>query len=131
MAEVAGLILGGFPLVISALEHYRDGFEPLQEWWEFEREFSNFIEDLGTQQVRFENNLEKLLAPFVTSDAQMYLLLNEGHPESWQDARLQREMRDRLGKSYEWYCAVCRKMRIALDDLERRLGISAGQVSPM
>ncbi|KAF2788450.1 hypothetical protein K505DRAFT_314859 [Melanomma pulvis-pyrius CBS 109.77] len=128
MAEVAGLILGGFPLIISALESYRECFAPLQEWWEFEREFSNFIEDLGTQQIRFENNLEKLLAPFVTSDAQMNELLNEGSPESWQDVRLQTEIRGRLGKSYEWYCAVCRKMEATLDDLERRLGMREGQV---
>lgn len=27
--EIAGFVLGGFPLLISAAEHYKEGFEPL------------------------------------------------------------------------------------------------------
>jgi hypothetical protein len=126
--EIAGLILGGFPLIISTLEHYRDGFEPLQEWWKFESEFGNFIEELGTQQARFDMSLEKLLAPFVTSDAQMNTLLSERSPEAWHDPQLKKELRGRLGSSYDWYVAICRKMSTTLDSLEERLGIVDGQV---
>lgn len=27
--EIVGFVLGGFPLLISAAEHYKEGFEPL------------------------------------------------------------------------------------------------------
>jgi len=128
MAETAGFILAGFPLIISALEHYRDGFEPLQEWWKFESEFSNFIEELGTQQTRFDMNLEKLLDPFVTSGSQMNALLDQRSPEAWKDTALQGEIHNRLGNSYEWYIAICRKMNATLGGLEERLGIENGEV---
>jgi hypothetical protein len=37
--EIAGFVLGGFPLLISAAEHYKEGFEPLvrlffEEFWD-------------------------------------------------------------------------------------------------
>lgn len=37
--KVAGLILGAFPVVISALEGYRKAFKPLKSWWKFQRTF--------------------------------------------------------------------------------------------
>lgn len=116
MAEIAGVVLGGFPLIISALEHYREGFEPLQEWWKFESDFSNFIEELGTQQTRFDMNLERLLDPFVTSGSQMNALLDQRNPEAWQDPALKRDIQKRLGSSYEWYAlpfytSICRLWR--------------------
>lgn len=40
--ETAGLVLASFPLLISALEHYREGFESLKEWWKFRTEFLAF-----------------------------------------------------------------------------------------
>jgi hypothetical protein len=126
--EVAGLLLGAFPLVISALEHYRKGFKPLQEWWMFESEFGNFIEELGTQQARFDMNLEKLLEPFVTSDKNMNELLNDQTGKLWQEPILQSQLRKRLGASLQWYLAICNKMFKVLDRLKTLLGITNGKV---
>ena len=119
MAEIAGIVLGGFPLIISALEHYRDGFEPLREWWKFESEFGNFIEELGTQQTRFDMNLEKLLDPFVTSGSQMNAFLDQRNPQAWQDPAFEGDIRKRLGHSYEWYIAICRKINDTLNNFGR------------
>lgn len=37
--EIAGLVLGAFPVVIEALESYRNAFTALKNWWEFQRTF--------------------------------------------------------------------------------------------
>ena len=36
--EAAGFILAAFPLLISALEDYRQGWEILEDWWKIKRE---------------------------------------------------------------------------------------------
>ncbi|KAL5415698.1 hypothetical protein PMIN06_002302 [Paraphaeosphaeria minitans] len=124
--EVAGLVLGAFPLIITALEHYRDGFEPLHEWWTFESEFVNFIEEVKTQQDRFDNNLERLLSPFKFSDTQMNALLSQQSPEAWKGQDLQSGLMERLGRSYDSYMAICRKMNKTLRHLEKLVGIRDG-----
>lgn len=37
--EAAGLVLAAFPLLISALEHYRESAEVLKDWWRYKREY--------------------------------------------------------------------------------------------
>jgi len=41
--EIAGFVLAAFPLLISAGEHYREGFEPLVKWKKFRTDFISFI----------------------------------------------------------------------------------------
>lgn len=41
--EIAGVVLGAFPIVMSGLERYRKAFEPLKSWWKFQRTFEVFI----------------------------------------------------------------------------------------
>lgn len=37
--EAAGFVLAAFPLLISALEHYRESAEVLKDWWRYKREY--------------------------------------------------------------------------------------------
>ena len=37
--EVAGLVLGAWPVVMEALEGYRETFRTLKSWWKFQRTF--------------------------------------------------------------------------------------------
>jgi hypothetical protein len=127
--EVAGLILGAFPIVLSALEQYRQGFLRLKSWWNFQRTFEELIDDVGMQNTMFESNLERLLSPFVHSDGHMGVLLCEPLGSAWQDAELEEKLRDRLRGSYIWYLSIVSRMHDALKELQRLLGIQDGQVS--
>ncbi|KAI9791857.1 MAG: hypothetical protein M1816_003402 [Peltula sp. TS41687] len=127
-AEVAGLVLAGFPLLISALEHYQEGFRPLMEWWSFERKFGDFIVDLGIQQSRFELNIRKLVEPLAASDAEMNTLLNDYSSAAWRDPDLEMKLKERLQDSFEWYMARVNKMAEILEELKRMLHIEDGQV---
>lgn len=46
--EVAGLVLGAFPIVVEALEDYRELFGALKSWWRFQRTFEVCLSQLGT-----------------------------------------------------------------------------------
>lgn len=91
-------------------------------------ERQDFIDDVGTQRTLFDNNLEKLLSPFVESDAHMGKLLNDPLGPAWRDSELDEKLRLRLGSSYPFYKSIVGRMNDALNDLQALLGIKQGQV---
>lgn len=126
--ETAGLVLAVFPLLISALEHYREGFEPLKDWWKFRTEFVGFAHIIGRQYLLFEENLEELLSPIVSSDAEMDMLLNNPQHPSWRNPRLEEMLRSRLPKSYERYRYTIDDMMTCMDVLQKKLHMQDGKV---
>ena len=106
--EAAGLVLGAIPLIISASEHYREGFEPLREWWKFETEFQSFVEELEVQDKIFSNNIEKLIQPYV-SDREMHAIINDRNLKAISP-QLEANVQERLADSYKAYMSVVRKV---------------------
>lgn len=127
--EIAGIILGAYPIILEALDTYRDAWRKLEEWWEFKRTFEDFVDDVGIQLLIFEDNLEKLLAPFVDSDRQMGILLNNPQGPEWRSARMEEKLRSRLTRAYVPYMSLARRMKETLEDLSKLLGIDSDEVS--
>lgn len=75
--EVAGLALGAFPLLISALEHYRHLADAAGVFWKIRREHRKWMHDLKICRLAFERNLQFLLLPLVADDDSIELLLND------------------------------------------------------
>jgi hypothetical protein len=86
------------------------------------------MDDLGTQSTLFDNNLEKLLSPFVDSDTHMGILLSDPMGPAWRESQLDNNLRLRLGSSYPFYKSIIGRMNDALNDLQALLGIKQGQV---
>jgi hypothetical protein len=59
--EAVGLVLAVTPLVISALEHYKNGISTIKRLWNWEINVANLIRRLKAQQTHFRLNLTKLL----------------------------------------------------------------------
>lgn len=121
--ETAGVILAVFPLVISALEHYREGFEPLKDWWKFRTEFLTLIHSTGLQSVRFLENIEEILSPIVESDEEYDALMKDPGGPAWRNPEMEERLRRRLPKSYEWYCATIEEMNGVMTKLMGKLDI--------
>ncbi|KAF8451453.1 hypothetical protein BDZ91DRAFT_809507 [Kalaharituber pfeilii] len=102
--EVAGLILATFPLIISALESYENGFRTIKEWSRFRNEFMIFMKSVGKQKLFFRQNIEELLAPIIKSEDHMLWLLNNPGGEGWRDKELNEKLRKRLTGKYEYEC---------------------------
>ena len=129
--EAAGFVLAAFPLIISALDHYQEGFESLQDWWRFRAEFVGFIHEIGTQSVLFSENLEELLRPIVLSDAEMDALLTDPGGRAWNDPDLETRLQQRLPQSYGWYRCTIDDINVIMEKLKAKLGIQKGQVCPL
>ncbi|KAF2085473.1 hypothetical protein K490DRAFT_67631 [Saccharata proteae CBS 121410] len=126
--EIAGLVLGALPLVIEGLEKYREAFQPLSDWWSFETTFVNFIESARWEQHRFEGNIERLL-DFVQSDSEMDALLQDPLGARWREKRLQEQVHERLGHSYESVADIIRKMNSEVVALQTRLQLHGDQTN--
>ncbi|OQV03200.1 hypothetical protein CLAIMM_08275 [Cladophialophora immunda] len=100
--EIVGLALGAFPLLISALEHFRDSVETLHTWWRFEREFSNFKLEIEYQHQRLKQNLELNLP-------------------SWKDQDLEEKLKHRLQENYSLYMETVKVMNEVMERLKAKV----------
>lgn len=63
--DVAGVVLGALPLVISALEHYAESVNTAKRYWRYETELRTLILQVNTEKGIFVNTLEQLLTGIV------------------------------------------------------------------
>lgn len=121
--EIAGLVLGTIPLVVSALEHYADGVETIRAWRRYKSEVKSLIRRLGVQYDIFRDTLEKLLVGIVSSPGP---LLQDPLGPLWKNPELDHRLRSRLCKSYDGYFRTVEDMANAVKGFKRRLGVDEG-----
>ncbi|MCJ1464449.1 hypothetical protein MMC07_003062 [Pseudocyphellaria aurata] len=122
--EFAGVVLAAFPLLISALEHYREGFEVLEDWWRIRKEYKKCKQNLNIQMVFFQANLEELLRPLVRDEDELSLLLAEPGGDRWLDRELEQGCKERLPKSYEIYSDIITEVNDITEKLKDELGVN-------
>jgi hypothetical protein len=123
--EVAGLVLGGFPIVLGAAKAMQGRYANAKTWWRFEREFEDLIFAVEREHIAFSQILEILLDPIagLSSEECETLQLN---PSSllWFEPRVQSELRQRVqAKYFGWFMRQLREIRDALDGLHDLLPI--------
>ncbi len=123
--ETAGLVLATFPLIISALEHYKKGFKTIKLWWKYRPAYIEFSHTIGIQNVLYRENLEELLSPIVSGE-ELDSLLADPCGKAWHD--LDDALRGRLPKSYDYYCEIISRVHAVMKRLGEKLGIHEAQV---
>jgi hypothetical protein len=124
----AGLILGIFSVLISALEHCGKIAECGNDWWKFRTKYLKCKHDINRHRVEFEENLEKLLGLAIDDDEQLSNLLKEPGGAPWKHPDLERKLKERLPKSYEIYMNIVEEIKGVMETLKQKLG--AGNISP-
>ena len=118
--EVIGLILGGLPLVISAVEHYRDGLHPLKDYFRYDNTLKTLRTRLRIQQDLFEGTLQRLLSDDV-SDLQAKALFpnadNLVDLKLWGTKTVDDLLHRRLGAKYGNFMDVVREMEAVMQNL--------------
>ena len=79
MVEVAGIVLGVLPLLISAVEHYEDCWRPFVRYRKFHSKFDAFQQRLKTQKVVFYNESRILLETVLERDIANTMLEDSSH----------------------------------------------------
>jgi hypothetical protein len=127
--EVAGVVLGALPLVISALEHYANGVQTAKRYWRYKSELRSLILQIDTERGIFINTLEQLLGGIVRIEHMTDFLSNPGG-DAWKNADVDSKLRDRLRGVYEIYLGNVQGMERSLKSIMAKLALDAeGKVS--
>ncbi|KAL6914675.1 hypothetical protein FSST1_012435 [Fusarium sambucinum] len=119
--EVAGIVLGSIPLVISTLEHYKNGVSLIQRYKRYERELQRLIRNLETEQVKLQNICEKLLDGIVPPSLIDAMVENPGG-DLWTKKETQKAIRTRLWKSCDVFERTLRDIQTATEEMYDKLG---------
>lgn len=128
--EVAGLVLGAIPLVISGLEHYGECAQFIKSIRDYPKEFATMSRRLRVEQATFRNTMELILSSCVRGRSLEQMLTDPGG-KSWDEADIEQELHHILQGSYTVFMETVLSMNEALKDFMSRLRIGPdGKVRP-
>ncbi|KAK6851946.1 hypothetical protein PG995_012071 [Apiospora arundinis] len=119
--ELAGLVLGAFPIALWGLEQYRDVAKQMGFWFQIRSEYQRSAEELAYHRLSFESNLKLLLLPVVDDDDLLEDMMSEPGGPAWKNAAIQKALEKRLQKSYTLYLAILADMERVMKDLSKEL----------
>jgi hypothetical protein len=126
--EVAGIVLGAFPIALEGFRGLRSYLQFAKIWWEYEAELEDFIYSLENESMSYSQNLEILLAPLALSEVREQALM-QGDLKSWNDPAFRHELKHRIGDLYyEGLAKRLQDIKLALDEAYSLLPIKDGKV---
>lgn len=126
--EIAGVLLGTFPLIISGLEHWRDVARVGGYLWKIRKEYTKCRTDIHYHEIVFKRNLKELLLPIISDVDEVTRLLGDPGGAGWSDKSLQNRMGSRLQEAYNVYMSVVEEMNKAAEELRKELCLDKAAV---
>lgn len=127
--EIAGIVLGSIPLVISGLEHYADGIRTIQVLCNASREFKTLARKLKAEEIVYRNTLSVLLNDCIAVEEQATLIQNPAGG-GWSNNGVQAALRKRLQCSYDSFMDHVKSIHSSLEDFKGRLYIDNNGKGP-
>jgi hypothetical protein len=127
--EVAALVLGVFPLVISGLENLERGLKPVRDLIHYKAELIALHAFVDSEYAKFLNSLELLLQSIVHPSELHHLLKNPRHV-GWRTPHLKATLRRRLGHSEDEFYKAVNVIEEGVEDLRAALKDKVGAHLP-
>ena len=125
--EVAGIVLGSIPLIISALEHYRSGTQMIVRWKNYRQMLRTLALQLQTEHSILENTCETLLTGIVPS-SQIKAMIADPFGEQWNDQAIKDQLYWKLDTSLDIFEEGIQEMKVLIEMLQRELDAHIPQV---
>lgn len=119
--EVAGIVLGAFPLLISGIEHWRDVAKVGGFYWRIRKEHTKCQRDIQFYEIVYKNNLKELLLPLLHDIDEVAKLIANPGGLRWSDKALQKQLECRLKESYQSYLDTMAEMNEIAEELKKEL----------
>ncbi|KAI0114256.1 hypothetical protein F4776DRAFT_330154 [Hypoxylon sp. NC0597] len=96
--EIAGVVLGAFPLAIEALEKHREVFRRVGLFYKIRVEYIKCEHNLKFHRASFTGHLRRLLLPLIEDDDKIKDLLSNPGGTFWKDQETIDLLQRRLGE---------------------------------
>ena len=126
--EVAGVVLGAFPIAITALDKYREVATRLGLFFKIQLEYKKWRDDLEFHRLLFARHMRQLLLPLVADDDKIKVLLAAPAGVAWQDPSIASLLEKRLGESYELYFEYMKGIKRVMNDINLELAVDSNSV---
>ena len=130
--ELIGVILASIPLVISAIEHYRDGLGPVTDYFRYDCTLKSFRIQLRIQQDIFQGTLKLLLLSGLSPHEVRDLFPDAGQHLDiglWGTPEINTKLHKRLGTKYDAFMDAVREMESVMRKLMKGLEIEVSTTS--
>lgn len=129
--EVAGLVLGALPLIITALETYKSTVSKVSKWRCYEREVHRLVVILNCENVRLQSICEKLLEGGSVARTVIAAMIEDPGGPLWKDNGLRQklELSWRVWDSGENLLGMIEDVKGSLDEIKDKLKLEDGKVS--
>ncbi|KAF4339308.1 hypothetical protein FBEOM_6722 [Fusarium beomiforme] len=117
--EIAGIVLGSIPLIISALEAYS---KFMRDWGKIPSELRSLHRQLSTEQIKLRNVCQLLITDVVPQQDIEEMLANPFGP-LWKVKQTNDKIRKRLWDAYNPFQNTVAEIRETLDNIMGRLRV--------
>lgn len=129
--EIAGVVLGSIPIVVSALEYYIKSLGILQNFHSYKRLLKGLILALKTEHINLQNICEKLLVGIAPQTC-IETMIRDPFGKLWSEEGINDKLRLRLWTSLSVFDERVQDMKLAIEEMMGRLDIGPGvEVSDM
>lgn len=116
--EIAGIVLGVFPLIQESAKGLRSVFSGAKTWWRFEREFESLVATIELECIKYSQNLEILLAEVDISEDDKDRLQNDSTCTLWYDTHIQVQLKQKIQQRYyDWFMKQLNEIHSTLNSL--------------
>jgi hypothetical protein len=119
--EVAGVLLGTFPLIIAGIEQWRKCATVGNYFRKVRKEYTKCRSDVQFHEIMYRRNLKALLKPIVVEAADVEALVGDPGGDNWKDPALQENLVIRLQESYSVYMEIIEEMNDTAEELRQDL----------
>ncbi|KAK3370388.1 hypothetical protein B0H63DRAFT_486905 [Podospora didyma] len=126
--EVAGVVLGAFPIAITALDKYREVATRLGLFFKIHLEYKKWRDDLEFYQLVLTRHLRQLLLPLIADNDKIEELLSAPGSKSWKDDSMASLLEKRLRDSYQLYFEYIKGIDRVMKDVNRELAVDLDSV---
>jgi hypothetical protein len=121
--EAVGLVLGGFSLIISAIEHYQTVEKMGKAFWKLRRQHREDIGRLEDCRLDYRMHMRRLLQPLVVEgtieQAELELLVEDLNSRKWINPEIDERLSQRVGERKKRYFENLNELHDALKRLAR------------
>lgn len=121
--EIAGLVLGAFPLLMTALQKHKEAARILGDWWNIRRPYKECMSIIRVEHFFFVHYTRTLLGRLLYDASSLEELLANPFSDQWRSESLTSSLRDLLPTSYEIYISVIEDYHTRMVALGRELGL--------